>query len=81
MARNTSFTLSDHFVEFINEQVASGRYGSASEVVREGLRLVEARELELDTVRAALIQGEESGPAVPMDLNQFLSEMRDRART
>ena len=80
MARNTSFTLSDHFVEFIDEQVASGRYGSASEVVREGLRLVEARERELDAVRTALIEGEESGPLASLDLNQLLSEMRERDR-
>lgn len=78
MARNTSFTLSDHFVEFINEQVASGRYGSASEVVREGLRLVEARERELNSVRSALIEGEASGSAESLDLGQFLADMRER---
>jgi antitoxin ParD1/3/4 len=57
MARNTSFTLSDHFVDFINEQVASGRYGSASEVVREGLRLVEIQQRELEWLRAEVEVG------------------------
>ena len=41
MARNTSISLSNHFVEFVDSPVTSGRYGSASEVVRAGLRLPE----------------------------------------
>lgn len=81
MARNTSFTLSDHFVEFIDQQVASGRYGSASEVVREGLRLVESQEVELETLRMALVEGETSGPPAPLVLSEFLTEMRDRQPT
>lgn len=44
MTRSARITLTDHFVRFIDEQVASGRYGSADEVVVEGLRLVEERE-------------------------------------
>lgn len=73
--RNTSIALSDHWVKFTADLVASGRYGSTSEVVREGLRLVEAREAKLEQLRAALIEGENSGPAVPWDLKEFLAEM------
>lgn len=54
MARNTSILLGDHFLEFIQQQVASGRYASTSEVVREGLRLLEAQERELDWLRAQI---------------------------
>ena len=63
MAKNTSVSVGDHFEEFIAEQVDSGRYGSASEVVRAGLRLLETNESKLEVLRNALIAGERSGRA------------------
>lgn len=63
MARTTSFVLGDHFERLIAEQVASGRYGSASEVVREGLRLVEERQRRLDALDQAIEAGLASGVA------------------
>lgn len=77
MARNTSITLGAHLLEFVDEQVESGRYGSASDVVRAGLRLLEERETYLEALRAALIEGETSGPAAPLDIEQFLAAKRD----
>jgi antitoxin ParD1/3/4 len=79
MGRNTSITLGDHFLHFVDEQVQSGRYGSASDVVRAGLRLLEERETHLEALRAALIEGETSGPATPLDLEKFLAAKRDNA--
>lgn len=75
MAKNTSIVLGDHFDTFIGSLVSEGRYGSASEVVREGLRLVEEREAKLKTLRAALIEGEESGEPTTFDTTAFLQDM------
>ena len=63
MARNTSVTLGPHFDEFIAAQVENGRYGSASEVVRAGLRLLEETESKLERLRRFLEEGERSGTA------------------
>ncbi|VAW75523.1 ParD protein (antitoxin to ParE) [hydrothermal vent metagenome] len=61
MAKNTSITLGSHFDELISERVKNGRYGSASEVVRAGLRLLETNETKLEALRAMLAEGEKSG--------------------
>ena len=63
MAKNTSITLGEHFDGFISHQIQSGRYGSASEVVRAGLRVLEDKENKLDVLRQMLNDGEESGIA------------------
>lgn len=73
MASNTSVSLSDHFVEFAQAQVRSGRYGSISEVVREGLRMLEERETRLERLRAAIQEGIDSGPPEPFDWDEFMS--------
>jgi len=78
MAKNTSITLGDHFEGFIGARVSAGRYGSASEVVRAGLRLLEEREAKLEALQAALLEGENSGDAAPHDAGAFLKSMREK---
>jgi antitoxin ParD1/3/4 len=60
---NTSITLTERFETFANAQVKSGRYGSVSEVIRAGLRILEEREIKMEALRAALAEGETSGRA------------------
>jgi antitoxin ParD1/3/4 len=73
MSRTVPLELGEHFDRFVEERIDSGRYGSASDVVRAGLRLLEEQELRLDALRRALIDGETSGPAEPFDIESFLS--------
>lgn len=74
MAKNTSITLGDHFDGFISQQIESGRYGSASEVIRAALRLLEDNESKLTTLRNLLIEGEQSG-VVDFDMDSFIDEL------
>ena len=53
----TSLSLSPHWEAFIQSEVASGRYASASEVVRDGLRTLEERSQKRAALRAHLAEG------------------------
>lgn len=76
MARNTSVTIGDHFDAFIGEQVRAGRFGSASEVVRAGLRLLEDHETRVRALQDALIAGEQSGEPHAIDFEAFKARKR-----
>lgn len=76
MPRNTSVSLGEHFTGFISAQVDAGRYGSASDVVRAGLRLLEEHEAKVKALQDALIVGEQSGEPRPFDFDSFKARKR-----
>lgn len=73
MATNTSISLDEHFSAFLSREVATGRYRSASEVVRAGLRLLEDQETQMSALRAALLAGEASGKPEAFDFDAFIT--------
>lgn len=79
MAKNTSFILGEHFDSFVSEQVNSGRYANATDVIRSGLRILEEHEGKVAALRQALIEGEESGISGPLDSQAIKARARIEA--
>ena len=78
----SSYTVGEHYEAFVRDLVASGRYASASEVLRDGLRLLEEHEqlraIKLEALRKEIQKGLDSGDAGPWDVEEFLREARRR---
>ena len=75
MARTVTVFLGPHYEEFIRQNIAGGRYNNASEVIRAALRRLEEDETRLAAMRAALIEGEESGIVEDFDPQEFLNRL------
>jgi antitoxin ParD1/3/4 len=76
MARNTSILLGEYFEKFINEQIASGKYNSVSEVVRTALRVFEQEENKTKALVNELKIGEKSGRIRNFDRTKNLEELK-----
>ncbi|HVX81955.1 MAG TPA: type II toxin-antitoxin system ParD family antitoxin [Devosiaceae bacterium] len=78
----SSYTLGEHFEAFVKQLVESGRYASASEVMRDALRLLEEQEqlyqIRLEALREEIRKGLESGDAGPWDVEDVLREAHRR---
>ncbi len=78
MAKNTSILLGDYFENFITTQIQSGRYSSASEVVRAALRLFEQEENQKKELIKELKKGEQSGFVQKFDRKKFISNLHSK---
>ena len=78
MAQNTSLSLGNYFEQFINEEIQSGRYASASEVVQSALKLLENEERKEGELIKALKKGEESGFVEDFDPKQNLTDLHHK---
>ena len=75
MERNTTIVLDDHFEKFISEEVNSGRFKSASEVVKTALQLLEIQEKKIKELRDEIAIGEESGMISNFDSEAHLESL------
>lgn len=76
MSRNISIAVGQHFTAFIDTQVQNGRYDSADDVVRAGLRLLEEHEAQVKALQNALNAGLVSGELRPFDFDAFKARKR-----
>ncbi len=80
MGRNTSISLGDHFEDFVDEKVSTGRFKNASEVIRAGLRLLEEEEVKIQTLKIAIEEGFASGVAKNFDPKKHLDKLKAARR-
>ena len=70
-----TITLTDQQDDWIKAQIAAGQYTNDSEAIRDLIRREQERQAQVQAVRAALIEGEESGAPQPFDLQAFKARM------
>ena len=80
----TSYSIGKHFEDMIDDLIKDGRYATASEIIRDGLRLVEEREerrkAKLEALRAEIQKGFDSGPAQEADIDEMIEAVKARGR-
>lgn len=78
MAKNTSILLGDYFDNFINQQLKTGKFSSASEVVRAALRMFEFEESKKEELIKELKKGEKSGFVEKFNRDAFLKNLHKK---
>jgi antitoxin ParD1/3/4 len=80
----TSYSIGKHFEGLIESLIESGRYSTASEVMRDGLRMIEEREqrreAKLAALRTEIQKGIDSGPAEEVDIDDMIKAVKARGR-
>ena len=73
--KRKTITVTDQQDNWIKAQIAAGAFTNDSEYIRDLIRRDQASQADIDAIRAALIEGEESGEPQPFDSKQFKQEM------
>jgi antitoxin ParD1/3/4 len=85
MMSNVNVNLTPYLKQWVEAKITSGRYNNISEVIREALRLLEARDelraAKIRDLRTAITEGENSGEAIPLDIEAIKREGRIRRTT
>lgn len=81
MARTVTVSLGPHYEEFIQQEIAGGRYNNASEVIRAALRHLEEVEAKMAAFCAAIDEGDASPDVVDFDEEAFIAEIKAGWRT
>ncbi len=76
MGRNTSISLGNHFEDFVDDKVSTGRFKNASEVIRAGLRLLEEEESKIVALKQAIQEGFDSGLAKNFNPKKHLERLK-----
>ena len=76
MGRNTSISLGNHFEDFVDDKVSTGRFKNASEVIRAGLRLLEEEESKIVALKKAIQDGFDSGLAKNFNAKKHLEILK-----
>lgn len=77
MSRTTSVTIGSQLDEFVGQLIATGRYGSTSEVVRSALRLLERQEKQTTALKMAIEAGEQSGQC-SLSLHDIVAKVKQK---
>ncbi len=80
MGKNTSISLGEHYEDFVQYRIQEGRYKNASEVIRAGLRLLEAEEQKFFALKSAIVEGINSGIAVDFEPSEFLKQIKEERK-
>lgn len=78
MAKNTSILLGEYFENFISEQIKSGKFSSASELIRTALRVFEHQESQKALLINELKKGEKSGFSKDFNRNSFKEKLHKK---
>jgi antitoxin ParD1/3/4 len=78
MNKPVQVTIAEPYDSFVESQLESGAFTSAEEVVEAGLKLLKEEQARIEWLRDALIEGENSGPARPVDREEFKARMREK---